>query len=53
MAQTMALDTQSVCLYPMVLDDGIQGRYSQWLALVLPFHDKKYPVGAAGRSLFV
>jgi hypothetical protein len=49
----MALDTWSVCLHPVVLDDGIQGRYSQWLAFVLPFHDKKYPVGAAGRSLLV
>ena len=44
MAQTMTLYTRSVCLLPVVLDDGIQSRYTQRLAPVLPFHDKKYPL---------
>ena len=49
----MALDTRRVCLLPVILDDGIQSRYSQWAATILSFHDKKYLIRATGRSLFI
>ena len=39
MAQTMTLDTGGICLISVVFADGIQSRYTQWLALVLAFHD--------------
>lgn len=43
-AQTMTLDARSICFFSVVLDDGIQRRYAQWLTFVPSFHDQKYYV---------